>query len=500
MLRVCTALLASLAACTCTQAETVPPGCWAPASSALEGEADDDAAAAKLLLFQTELRLDNGNKVRTEDRADPQDLQASAGMQWSEGIGSGASGGGEARQAAHWAIQKPPRPAVRVGVEVGSEVKVAAAQVGTPSMQGGIWYVVAQGIAELMQSIQVGSHLFGGPSKLQRHRSLIQELQSSHSGSGSYAVPFFGLLLAVLTGAAMYVCCQSPVPEGAARGSNFAAAPATQHLLGDRQQRIAMQEVPGKVRRTRGAVCGPALPEATQPAYPPPRWQPQPATEVEARPLRPEPALSPPSEPADLVEPAEEAPGPPPICPTLILPSTEARFKISMDRLVRITTGDFDILGTSGRKLLQASVREDKGRRSLSLASVGCEEEPRCTVVASVDGPGLEVYGRGGALYGNLVPTTGGGILRAAGPPYDGAAVMIIEPGNPTDLALTASTLGGRRLGSGGRISGDDWRLQVKPGEDAVLIGSSILALLLLRPSSSLPSAPGLLDGSAMAP
>lgn len=291
-------------------------------------------------------------------------------------------------------------------------------------------------------------------SVLQTHQSLAQLLQSPQALPTSFGTTVLGLLLIILAVAIAYVCCHSSAGDEGARAS-LVPSPGAQRLLGDR--------TPGKVARARGT--------------------PRPLTSADA--LRPtQPTLP----QADFM-----APGPPPICPSLILPNTEARFKVSMDSLLRLTTGDLDVLGTSGRKLLHASVRDAAdGRRVLSLASVGCEGEPRCTICAPLlgGGSGLDVYGRGSQFYGNIEATPGGGgILRFMGSPYDGAAVMTLDPGNPADLALTASTVDGRRLATGGRSAGDEWKLQVKQGADAVLIGSCMLAMLLLRPSPA--SGPG---------
>merc|ERR1712008_626714 len=97
--------------------------------------------------------------------------------------------------------------------------------------------------------------------------------------------------------------------------------------------------------------------------------------------------------------------GPPSICPSLILPTTEARFVIAMDSL-RPGSGQVDILGTSGRKLLHATItRQPDGRQLLAVASVGCQEDPRCIIHGAAAGSAkMEVSSRRGKPYGMLEP------------------------------------------------------------------------------------------------
>lgn len=116
--------------------------------------------------------------------------------------------------------------------------------------------------------------------------------------------------------------------------------------------------------------------------------------------------------------------GPPPICPSLILPNTEARFLIPMENLLRPNPGVLDILGTSGRKLLHAAVEDSPGgQKMLSLASVGCEGDPRariCTTPSEV----MQIYGKRQRFYGTLEPRAGvGGALVKC----DGYHVMTID-------------------------------------------------------------------------
>lgn len=199
----------------------------------------------------------------------------------------------------------------------------------------------------------------------------------------------------------------------------------------------------------------------------------------------------------------------PPICPSLILPHTEARFVIDMNRMKRMQTGPFDILGTSGRKLLDALVCDAPGRRRcLMLASCGCGDDPRtCVFTAkpgssppSTDSEALEIFGRAGKFYGWL-EFPGGMEVMLLHSGVDGKVrrVLRIEMESASDLRMAASTMDGRVLASCGRSAAgqvaaqqfegiDTWYMQVKPGIDAVLITSCILALIFLR---SWPSADG---------
>lgn len=191
--------------------------------------------------------------------------------------------------------------------------------------------------------------------------------------------------------------------------------------------------------------------------------------------------------------------GPPPVCPSLILPNTEARFMINMESL-RSPTGSIDIHGTSGRKLLHADFSQfADGRRSIALCSVGCEDDPRCIITApaasALTMTPLEILARGRRPYGTLEP--GGPGWRGGVVIVGGKPVMIVEapPSStgefPASLRMTASTMDGRMLAAADPTSesyghGEQpWKLQVKvtPGSDAVLISSCMLAIHLLWPS-----------------
>lgn len=163
---------------------------------------------------------------------------------------------------------------------------------------------------------------------------------------------------------------------------------------------------------------------------------------------------------------------------------------IPVESIMR-ASGDLDIRGTSGRKLLHGAVSETpEGRHCLTLASCGCEEDPRVTVLgaskhyaAGTPSKSLELYGKGGKYYGELTRQPSGGALLT----HDDQAVMTLEISSE-DLRMTASSMDGRMLASAGKNvqvsvrrleSNDTWKLQVKPNYDAVLIAACMLGLII---------------------
>jgi hypothetical protein len=183
----------------------------------------------------------------------------------------------------------------------------------------------------------------------------------------------------------------------------------------------------------------------------------------------------------------------PPICPSLILPHTEARFMVPTENIIR-GQGQLEIRGTSGRRLLSGTITDTPaGHRCLALASCGCEEDPRVTILSPPreygreTRPGtldtLEIFGKGGTYYGTLEQASNGGaVLKCSD-----QAVMSLEIAG-ADMKMTASAMDGRLLATAGKHvqvsirseeAGDTWKLQVKPNCDAVLIASCMLGVLL---------------------
>jgi len=175
------------------------------------------------------------------------------------------------------------------------------------------------------------------------------------------------------------------------------------------------------------------------------------------------------------------------------MPHTEARFMIKMDSLVRFSseTMSLDIDGTGGRTLLRALFwQAEDGRRCLGIASVNCEDVPRVVVSTptpeSADQQTLEVRGTNNYFYGVVESSASviGCVLK-----HRDQRVMMLEEGDPADLRMTAYAIDGSPLAAAGRwvsstqrAGGDDWRITVKPGVDAVLIIACMLSKLLLRP------------------
>lgn len=192
---------------------------------------------------------------------------------------------------------------------------------------------------------------------------------------------------------------------------------------------------------------------------------------------------------------------PPPICPSLVLPTNEARFMISLDLLQAVMQGlqgTMDICGLSGQKLLHGVLEDVPGLgRRLSIASVRCELDPRATIVPR-NSFCYVLYGRDRQEYGTLECVGGRIMLKQAGNP-----VMVLDAGDPNELHYTASRMDGRVLASAGRqpnpLEGQEeneiWRLQVRPGIDAILVLTCMLAIMLLRPRPAdgtiTPSLPG---------
>lgn len=191
--------------------------------------------------------------------------------------------------------------------------------------------------------------------------------------------------------------------------------------------------------------------------------------------------------------------GPPAICPSLILPRDEARFMVPSSSLRQQVCGPIDVFGTSGRKLMQAAVQGGDGNPySFSIASVGCEGDPRCTV-RSVDDARtssslhelgiLEVFGRSGKPYGILEPISGGSVANLY---CNGLHVMTIKVEDWQ--RMIAVSVSGEILATAGprpqattqtpSAMRDEmpWRVEVKPRVDAVLVVSCMLSVLLLWP------------------
>lgn len=223
--------------------------------------------------------------------------------------------------------------------------------------------------------------------------------------------------------------------------------------------------------------------------------QPSSTSVIYARHDRPPTAgvIMPPTGPQTTAGPGDsQATGPPPICPSLILPRDEARFMVVMSSLQQRGLGPIDIYGTSGRKLMHAVVGDqNSGLRVFSVASVGCEHDPRCSIRATATSDRLatlEVFGRNEQPYGALEPvsTPNGAVLLCGG-----QKVMSIEVEDGISFRMVALSATGTLLASAGpNVAGlgqkmnqeTVWRVEVKPRVDAVLVVSCMLSMVLLWP------------------
>lgn len=182
---------------------------------------------------------------------------------------------------------------------------------------------------------------------------------------------------------------------------------------------------------------------------------------------------------------------PPPLCPSLVLPESEARLGIPMFELAQlITEGELRIVALSGKPLLRASVCKVGRRRSLEISMPEAGSAPRATIGPNLqdlnrpDDGALEIRGLKGSFYGLLE-------MRNSGACYvtkDGETMMIID-GDTESLQLSIKSGGGLPLASvrcstepfGGV---DHVEIRVEPGVDTVLVLACVLAVLLLSPSS----------------
>lgn len=194
-------------------------------------------------------------------------------------------------------------------------------------------------------------------------------------------------------------------------------------------------------------------------------------------------------------------PRPFPICRALILPCTEARFAIPIENLMkaRKASAVVDIKGTSGRKLLHGSVCDDEGGgRTLTIASMGSEDDPRVTVLAPArsqpestsTGP-LEIYGKNMETYGTLeLAPDGGAVLKSEVlqktvmtlrlNEHAELSMVAMEPGSEKPLAIAGKNVQvGAQASKRNIQSPDQWKLQVSPNCDAVLIAACMLAYIV---------------------
>lgn len=182
---------------------------------------------------------------------------------------------------------------------------------------------------------------------------------------------------------------------------------------------------------------------------------------------------------------------PPPLCPTLVMPMSEALLGIQMYELAQLSAeGELTIVGISGKPLLRAEIKKVGNARTLEIAMPEQNSIPRATILPSslsssqvnLGSRALEIRGMRGAFYGVLE-------MRSSGACYvvkDGQTVLTID-GDAESLQLSLKSSVGLQLASV-RCSTelfegvDHVEVRVEPGVDTVLVVAVVLAVLLLSP------------------
>lgn len=168
----------------------------------------------------------------------------------------------------------------------------------------------------------------------------------------------------------------------------------------------------------------------------------------------------------------------PALCPSLLLPNMESRFCIAMEALQTLRPGTIAMTGTSGRALLEISIQEAHGVWTLQISSMGCGDEPRAIIEMSpADKSSVKIYGRAKQYFGSIEH---GDRPNECNLIVEGEVQMKVlsEPG--PDLQHRAVLVDGRQIATAGRGPPrmQEWRLQVKPNADAVLIATCMLSMI----------------------
>jgi len=181
---------------------------------------------------------------------------------------------------------------------------------------------------------------------------------------------------------------------------------------------------------------------------------------------------------------------PPPICPTLILPKTEARLLIAVSSLHDPKAEMIDIVSTSQKKLLTLSIGcQADGGKFLSISSTGTEDDPRASVYHTKDEsstPVLRIDGKRGAPYGilkedaslaRLAPDSHVYILH-----YDGQPALQVKTTGDALTDFVASAPGDwNAVLARASLEADTWKIQITAGADGILMMSCFLGLMLLK-------------------
>jgi hypothetical protein len=152
-------------------------------------------------------------------------------------------------------------------------------------------------------------------------------------------------------------------------------------------------------------------------------------------------------------------------------------------------SNSISIMGTSGRQLLQSSIRHTDTEKILLVSSLRCEDDPRVTVhvLRQLSSQVMQIKARHGVSYGTLEEKQPGTFAVV----HESEVVMTlthdrdqesrkyamsIKDADGTVIAMAGTNL----LGS---FDPEDrmWRVTVKPAVDAVLVISCALAVIVFR-------------------
>jgi len=174
-----------------------------------------------------------------------------------------------------------------------------------------------------------------------------------------------------------------------------------------------------------------------------------------------------------------------PICPTVIMPSCEARFAVPLHALSEVSAeGSFNIMDPLGNPLFCAVVRQAHGGRKLVISMAIPGSTPRASIGPLNGGKGdqLEICGPGNSFFGTLELEKNGTYLVRRG----GRTVMEIggEPKSPRP-GLKVLSPEGQPLASinctlEAHNGVDHLEIRARPNVDSVLILCCVFAVVLL--------------------
>jgi len=180
---------------------------------------------------------------------------------------------------------------------------------------------------------------------------------------------------------------------------------------------------------------------------------------------------------------------PPPLCPSLVMPMSEALLGIPMYELAKLShEGTLNIVGVSGKPLLRAEVKVVGNTRALEILMPDSQSIPRAYVGPptsagrpSIGSRVLEIRGMRGTFYGILEMGSSGACYVVK----DGQTVLNVD-GDAESLQLSLKSSGCQVAAvrcSTEQFDGvDHVELRVEPGTDTVLVVAVVLSVLLLSP------------------